>query len=134
MGDPILESSSFLAASDLNEANLVATDTTLTVAASAGYTAGDILCMDTANDDCADADEKMLLTSVVNGTTITVIRGYLGTEPDATLANDAGDDIDRMPSGFVWEDDGDASNANDGEDWGAYLVDSLPVSGNAISF
>jgi hypothetical protein len=133
-GDPILESSSFLAASDLNESNLVATDTTLTVTASAGYTAGDILCMDTADDGCADADEKMLLTSVVNGTTITVVRGYLGTEPDATSANDAADDIDRMPSGFVWEDDGDAASANDGEDWGAYLVDSLPVSGHAISF
>lgn len=134
MGDPILESSSFLAASDLNEANLTAIDTTLTVTTSAGYTAGDILCMDTADDACADADEKMLLITVTDGTTIEVIRGYLGTEPDATSANDAGDDIDRMPSGFVWEDDGDAATANSGEDWGGYLVDSLPVSGYAISF
>ncbi len=131
--DPIV--STFLAASDLNEANLTATDTTLTVTASAGYTAGDVLCMDTADDGCGAADERMLLASVTDGTTIVVVRGYLNSDPDSTLANDAADDIDRVPGAFMWEDDGNETDTTPAQEvFGAYLVDSLPVTGNALGF
>lgn len=133
MGDPILSSSSFLAGSDLNESNVTSIDTTITVTAGTSYTVGDILCMATDDGTCADTHEKMLLTAISTND-LTVIRGYLGTEPEATLINDAGDDLDRMPAALLWEDDGDAASANAGEDWGAYLVDGLPLTGGALQF
>lgn len=136
VGDPIV--STYLAASDLNESNLAATDSILTVTTSAGYTAGDVLCMDTADDGCGSTDERMLLVEVTDGTTIVVARGYLGSVPDSTLANDAADDIDRMPSSFVWRDNGLTSAPTNGTEqqvwWGSYLTKSLPVTGGAIGF
>ncbi len=126
--------STFLAASDLNEDNLAIADTTLTVTSSTGYTEGDVVCMDTADNNCGSADEKMLVTAVPDGTTLTVVRGYLGTTPVDATSNDIGDDLDRLPSVFFWEDDGDSSTANDGDEWGAYLVDSLSAMGSGVSF
>lgn len=133
-GDPIV--STFLAASDLNEANLAGTDTTLTVTSSAGYTLGDVLCMDTGDDGCDADDERMLLVEIVNGTTIEVVRGYLNSRPDTADDNDASDDIDRMPGALLWQDDGDETvTDSEQERFGANMVDDLPLTGsNAISF
>ncbi len=131
--DPIV--STFLGASDLNETDLTETDTTLTVTASAGYTVGDVLCMDTDDTGCGTGDERMLLVSVTDGTTIVVVRGYMNSDPDSSDGNDALDDIDRMPSAFLWEDDGSETDTSVTQEiFGAYLVDSLPVTGNALGF
>jgi hypothetical protein len=131
-GDPIV--STFLSASALNENNLTATDTTITVAAASTYTVGDVLCMDTADDGCGAADERMLVV-VDGGTDLTVVRGYLNSDPDATSANDTNDDVDRIPGAMLWEDDGNEADTTAAQElFGAYLVDSLPVTGNALGF
>ncbi|MBT4857101.1 hypothetical protein HON52_02840 [Candidatus Uhrbacteria bacterium] len=129
--DPIV--STYLAASDSNEADLTAIDTALTVTSSSGYTAGDIVCLDLTDDGCDSTDEKALVT-VASGNVLTLVRGYLGTEPDASNAFDASDDVDRLPSSFFWEDDGNTSTSTTAEEWGSYLVDNLPLTGNALSF
>lgn len=131
--DPALESSSFASVSYLNEDNLAATATTITVASGAGYDEGDILCMDTADDGCDASDEKMLVTAK-SGNDLTVIRGYLNTTPDTSSANDTNDDVDKVQSSFFWEDDGDSSTSNTGDEWGAYLIDTLPALGKSIGF
>ena len=136
--DTEIASASYLAADDLGEDDLDATDVTLTLGATSTYEIGDILCMDTADDGCGAADEKMLLVED-GGATIVVVRGYLNTTPDSGDLNDINDDVLRVPSSFVWFDHGsttlstvDATVATQG--WGAYLVDSLPVTGGAMGF
>lgn len=130
--DPIV--STYLAAGELDEDNVTSTDTSLSVTSSSGYTAGDIICIDTDDLGCGSGDEKALVTAAASNV-LTVVRGYLGTEPDATSANDTADNVDRLPSAFVWEDDGDTSSTSTaGEDWGAYLVDDLPLTGGSLQF
>ncbi|MBI4435691.1 hypothetical protein HY630_03395 [Candidatus Uhrbacteria bacterium] len=131
VGEPIVALASFLSVSDLNENNLTQTDTTLTVTTSTGYTVGDLLCMDTADDGCASGDEIMLLTAIPSGTTLTVYRGDLGTVANATSANDAADDLDRMPSTLYWDDDGASGTING---ISGYLVKNLDVTGGTIVY
>ncbi len=134
--DPIIAAASFLAADDLGENDLSATDTTLTMGAASTYALGDILCMDTGDDNCTSADELMLVV-VDGGATLDVVRGYLNTPITTATTNDIDDDVDRMPGAFLWQDDGttalDSSNEQE-EYFGAYLVDSLPVTGNSLVF
>jgi hypothetical protein len=145
VADPILSTYEVPATdSQLQEDNLAATDTTLTVSAAASFWLGDVLCMDTADDGCGSTDEKMLLTSCTDAgadmacdaaTSITVLRGYLGTTPDTTSANDTNDDIDRLPSSLRWQDDGTSAAGTTTETrWGSYLVDSLDVTGGNLVF
>jgi len=76
--------------------------------------------------------EKVLVTAYTPAaSTATVQRGYMGTTP--ALAS-TGAAITRIPSSFVWEDDGDSSTAVAGDLWGSYLVNDLPITGGAISF
>lgn len=127
--DPIIAQASFLSASDLTESNVTSTDTTLSVTSGAAYTIGDILCMDTADNACASGDELMLLVNI-SSNDLTVVRGYLDTAVDTSSANDAADDIDRMPSSFTWKDDGIAGSVGGQDDWwGSYLVDITDFSG-----
>lgn len=124
----------FLSESALNESNVTATDTTLTVSDGTNYVVGDVLCMDTADDGCGAADERMLLVAKSTND-LTVVRGYLASAPDTTSANDAADDVDRIPGTFLWEDDGNSSDTSEVQElWGSYLVDNLSVTGNAIGF
>ena len=128
--DPFLASASFVAASDINNGNLAVTDTVITVTSGTAYSAGDIVCLDVADDNCGSADEKALVVSKSTND-LTIVRGYLGTTP-ATLTD--ADDIDRLPSTFYWQDDGDNGTDNTGDNWGSYLVDNLPISGGAMQF
>ena len=134
--DTIVAAASYLTADDLGEDNLTATDTTLTMGAASTYSVGDILCMDTADDGCTTADELMLVV-VDGGATLDVVRGYLNSPITTGVTNDIDDDVDRMPGAFLWQDDGttalDSSNEQE-EYFGAYLVDSLPVTGNSLVF
>lgn len=119
--DPIV--STFLTASDA-DGNADADADTITVDSSAGYEVGDILE--------ANTDERMLVTAKPSGTTLTVIRGYLGTRPDS-IAND--DAVNRMPTSLLWQDDGTTSVSNSAQEyWGSYLVKNLTVTGGAIGF
>ncbi len=119
--DPIV--STFLTASDVN-GNATATATTITVDSSAGYSVGDILHAGTA--------ERMLVTAVPSGTTLTVVRGYLGTTPEAVADNDT---ALRMPTSLLWQDDGTTAVSNSAQEyWGAYLVKNLTVTGGAVGF
>jgi hypothetical protein len=127
--DPIIAQASFLSANDLTESNVAATDTTLSVTDGTAYTIGDVLCMDTADNACASGDELMLLVNI-SSNDLTVVRGYLGTAIDTSSANDAADDVDRMPSSFTWKDDGVAGSVGGQDDWwGSYLVDITDFSG-----
>lgn len=77
-------------------------------------------------------DEQMLVTEIVDGTTITVVRGYAGTTPE-TQTNV---EVDFKPSVFLWQDDGtttlEADHDTEEVFWGGYLVDNLPASGPSI--
>lgn len=127
--DPIIASASFLAGSDLTESNLTAIDTTVSVTSGAAYVIGDVLCMATDDGTCADSHEKMLLVNIATND-LTVVRGYLNTVPDSAAANDATDDLDRMPGSFNWKDDGVSGSIGTQDDWwGAYLVDITDFSG-----
>lgn len=132
-GDPIV--TDFLASSALAEDNVTGIDTTLTVASGAGYTAGDILCMDTADDGCGSTDERMLLAAV-SGASLTVVRGYMATAVDTSSANDTGDDVDRLPGALLWQDDGTSALTTAAQEYyGAHNVSDLPlVENNAMSF
>ncbi len=134
--DP-LDGATWQSSSDSNENDLTSIDTTLSVSSGTGYTAGDIICLDLTDDGCDNAsvgeDEKALVTGVSTND-LTIVRGYLGTEPDEGNAFDSGDDVDRLPGAFVWEDDGNSSSATAGEDWSAYLVDDLPLTGGSLQF
>ncbi len=142
--DPIVADASFLAADELAEDNVTGTDTILSMGAASTYALGDVLCMDTADNGCGSDDEKMLVV-VDGGTTLTVVRGYLATTPDTGSLNDTGDNVDRVPGAFLWQDDGVTSigsfTLSDGststgaqERYGAHLVDNLPVTGNSLVF
>ncbi len=124
-----------------NEADVVITDTTVTVDDGTAFTAGDAIVFDL--DDGADYDsgnEEIMLVTGVSTNDLTVIRGYLGTTPNAADAGsgdyeyEVTDDVLRVPSTFVWEDDGITGTATAGEDWGSYLVDQLPIAGGRFSF
>jgi len=133
---------SFLAASDLNEDNLPATQNTIIVASASTYEVGDVLCISTTDDGAdatCDAGEEQMLVVIDGGTTLTVIRGYNNTVPDTADANDTGDAVNRVPSAFLWLDDGSTSFSATaatalGQGWGAYLVDGLPLTGGPIGF
>lgn len=133
--DPIV--STYLAASDLTESNVTATDSTISVTSGAAYALGDVLCMDTADDGCGATDERMLVTTIATND-LSVVRGYLATTADATSANDAADDVLRLPGAFLWQDDGSTTVASAAlsvqEYWGAYLVDNLTVNGGTLVF
>ena len=129
MNDPI--TSTYLSGSTANE-TFTQTDTTLTVVSGAAYSVGDVLCLDAnASTTCTSADEKALVTAI-SSNDLTVIRGYLGTDQASGLV--ATENVYRLPSAFVWEDDGSSSSSVSGEDWGAYLVDDLPLTGWPLQF
>jgi hypothetical protein len=130
--DPIV--STFLVAdADGLAETLSATDTVVDVETYSDYLVGDILCMDTNNDDaCGSTEERMLVVASTDATQdyVTVVRGYLNTLPDTTSANVANDSIHRMPSSFTWKDDGVSGSVGTQDDWwGAYLVDITDFSG-----
>lgn len=126
--------------SNLAVAVTSATGTTISITdgdvSTNSYTAGDVICLNDANDGTCGASEEIAFVTAVDGSvnpdTLTVVRGYLGRTPDAAVTN--GDNVLRLRSAFVWEDDGSTGSAATGEDWGAYLVDSLPVAGGRFSF
>ncbi|MCH8049300.1 hypothetical protein IH979_01145, partial [Patescibacteria group bacterium] len=131
--DPILSSASFLAGSDLTGA-LAATATTVPVTSSSAFSIGDIACMDTADDGCGTADEKMLVVAIPDGTSLSVVRGYLDTAIDPA-GNAATDDVDRLPGSLLWQDDGSTIVTTATEErWGSHLIDDLPVTGNPLGF
>lgn len=128
--DPFLGSASFLTASDINNGNLAVTDTVITVTSGTNYSQGDIICLDTGNDACGDADEKALVVSKSTND-LTIVRGYLNTTP-VTLTD--ADEVDRLQSTFYWEDDGDSGTDNTGDNWGSYLLKTLPAQGGNLQF
>lgn len=76
--------------------------------------------------------ERVLVTAyTAAASTATIQRGYMGTTPAALTGGEA---ITRIPSSFVWEDDGDSSASVTGDIWGSYLVKDLPITGGAMSF
>lgn len=105
-------------------------DTTLILSAVTGITEGDQLCLAGANTTC-DATEEIVLVTSVDTLTVTLVRGYLGRNMTLPVTTQ---NILRRPDSFYWEDDGVAGLTAAQQGWGAYLVDSLPISGGAIQF
>jgi hypothetical protein len=76
------------------------------------------------------AGERMLVTAVnTNTDKLTVVRGYAGTTA-AGLTN--GTNVNLSGTPFLWQDDGTNSVSDASEYWGAYLVNTLPVTGNDL--
>ncbi|MFZ2681937.1 MAG: hypothetical protein WAZ14_02495 [Patescibacteria group bacterium] len=123
---------------DSNVAALAATATTLGVDSSAVFAIGDVIVLDAdgAGGDGVDAaDERMLVTALASGTTLTVVRGYLGSPLVATADVSNDDTIYRLPSSFLWKDDGVTGHTGSSDDfWGSYLVDNTTVSGGTLVF
>ena len=134
--DPIV--STFLdVTQDLGAAVSSGTSTTFTADASVAalVSAGDIICLDDGNDTVCDSSEETVLVQGVSTATIYATRGYLGRDADSAVDN--GDELLRLPSSFVWYDDGDTTpTAGASEDAvkGSYLVDNLPIVGGTLVF
>lgn len=138
--DPI--TSSYIAVDNLtNETAIAIADTTIAVDASGGdeaFSVGDVIAYDETDGDAGatpSAAERMLVTAIADGV-LTVIRGYMGTTPlaYASLSNTL-DDMYRLPGALLWQDDGSTGVSNSLQEYyGAHLVDSLPITGNSMSF
>jgi hypothetical protein len=128
-------------ANSTNETAIAIGDTTMEVDSGGSFAVGDVIAYDETDGDGAaspSSSERMLVTAIATNT-LYVIRGYLGTTPVAyaSLGNTV-DDMYRLPGALLWQDDGSTTVTSDTtslqEYYGAYLVDSLPLVGNAISF
>lgn len=80
--------------------------------------------------------ERVLVTAYTGGaSSATILRGYLGTTPAALSGGEA---ITRLPGALLWQDDGSvavtSATTSLQEYYGAHLVDSLPITGNSLSF
>lgn len=128
-------------ANSTNETSIAIGDTTIDVDDGSVYRVGDVIAYDETDADggaSPSSSERMLVTAISTNT-LSVIRGYLGTTPVAYagLSNTA-DDMYRLPGALLWQDDGSTAVTSAAtslqEYYGAYLVDSLPVVGNSLSF
>lgn len=110
-----------------------ATAFTASADASSAIYAGDVICFSGVSNTTCGAGEEVALVTSVSTTTVNIIRGYLGTDAAAITASS---DIVRMPSTLFWQDDGTILDtaAPAEEYYGAYLVDSLPITGGALQF
>ena len=107
-------------------------DTTVILSGNTGITAGDLMCFSGTADTTCDAGEEIALITSLSTNTVSLVRGYLGTDFILPVTGDA---IIRRPGSFFWEDDGTSGGLTTVNNaWGAYLVDSLPVTGNTIQF
>ncbi len=140
-GDPI--TTTYLNVSNAaNDADIVITATTVNVdTALDTFYVGDVINMDVDDSGVADSDEEKMLITSITSNALTVIRGYLNSTVEAADADadsddyEVTDDVQRLPSALLWQDDGSTTvSTSTAEYYGAYLVDSLPVVGNAISF
>ncbi|MEK7632537.1 MAG: hypothetical protein AAB473_01980 [Patescibacteria group bacterium] len=121
-----------------NETAIAIADTTIDVDTGATYNVGDVIAYDETDGDggAAPSSSERILVTGISSNTLTVVRGYLGTTPVAyaSLSNTA-DDMYRLPGAMLWQDDGStAITTSNQEYYGAHLVDSLPITGNSISF
>ncbi len=127
-------------ANPTNETAIAIGDTTIDVDAGTSFAIGDVIAYDETDADSGagsspSAAERMLVSGI-SSNTLTVVRGYLGTTPlaYASLGNTV-DDMYRLPTGFLWKDDGVTGHTGSADDfWGAYLVDNLTLSGNTLVF
>lgn len=134
--DPIIAVGSFIDSNDRLNAALAIGATTAVVDTGATRPAhGDIAIIPAEDTIALHTDEVVLVTNLGSTDTNTYIsRGYLGTN---NLAAADLDDMDYMPSSFVWYDDGDTTDTNtafEDEVAGSYLVDNLPVTGGTIIY
>ncbi|MBT3230648.1 hypothetical protein HN358_02600 [Candidatus Uhrbacteria bacterium] len=116
---------------NIADAALTISDTTITVGADSTFDAGDQICFTGADTTC-DAGEEIALITVKSTNDITLVRGYLGTDFILPVTTQ---NLSYRADPLYWEDDGTAGTlATVAASWGSYLVDSLPVTGNALQF
>ncbi len=137
VNDPILSTMIELVDST-NETAIAATDTTIDVDSGSSFVVGDIIAYDETDADSGaspSASERMLVTGI-SSNTLTVVRGYLGTNVQAyTSLSDTADDMYRLPASLLWKDDGNTGSGGQDDFWGAYLVDITDFSGaSAVQF
>lgn len=116
-------------------ANELATNLGTAPAIGSSISEGDLVCITTTDDGTCDGGEEVALATYITGSTLYMARGYLGTNAQAVTASD---NLYRLPTSFLWRDDGLTTTATTSNShkvfWGSYLVDSLPVTGGAIGF
>lgn len=113
---------------------IAGTATGLTVTGTNDIENGDVICVSAAADtDCADSgDEYMLVVSGGGTTSLTVVRGYAGTNAEGGLNTF---NVYFTKGSLLWQDDGTTTATDLTEEyWGGYLVDSLTVSGGQLTF
>lgn len=117
--DPVVANGTFVTGSNA-AAVATATATSITLDATANFAQGDVILN-------TDTGEKMLVTAVVDGELLSVVRGYAGTQATAVSNLDT---FERAPGALLWSDadNGMAST------WGGYLVPGLPVTGGSMGF
>lgn len=109
------------------------TDTTIALDGAGSVVLGDVICAAGVGDTSCDAGEEQMLVVNDGGATLTVVRGYNGTDVQAHLTNT---DIVRLPGALLWQDDGSKAVSTAAEEYyGAHLVDFLPMNeNNGIEF
>lgn len=108
-------------------------DTTIGLDGAGSIVLGDVICAAGVGDTTCDAGEEQMLVVNDGGATLTVVRGYNGTDVQAHLINT---DIVRLPGALLWQDDGSKAVTTAAEEYyGAHLVDFLPMNeNNGIEF
>ena len=81
------------------------------------------------------SSERILVTAFAGSSaSFTGLRGYMGTTPVALTTGV----MLRMPGALLWQDDGStgvtSATTSLQEYYGAHLVDSLPITGNVLTF
>ena len=132
-GDPILSTWLDTGADTAGAETQDPTDTTVVLDGVGSVVFGDVICAAGVGDTTCDTGEEQMLVVVDGGATLTVVRGYAGTDVQAHLTNT---DMVRLPSGLIWQDDGSKAVTNAAQEYyGAYLVDDLPMNeNNGIEF
>lgn len=108
-------------------------DTSITLDGAGSVVLGDVLCAAGVGDTSCDAGEEQMLVVVDGGATLTVVRGYNGTDVSSIADNT---DIVRLPGALLWQDDGSTAVTTAAEEYyGAHLVNDLPLNAsNGLEF
>lgn len=133
VSDPI--TSTFIDSTRTVNGAVAALATSITLSATTGIVAGDLVCFDEdSSGTCGSTEEIALVTSITNGTVMVVYRGDLGRTEGGASANGVittAAPVLRMPASLYWDDDGSTSTING---ISAYLVKNLDVNGGTIIY
>lgn len=129
--DPIVSVGQALGTTRNTVAGLV-TATSMVGAAALDTTASSAIAVGDVVYETGSSERILVVAYTPGASSFTGLRGYMGTTPAAWAGSTP---MLRMPGALLWQDDGSTAVSAAGQEYyGAHLVDSLPISGNALSF